>query len=103
MFKFILFSFMLPLILLFASCGSDEEKKKQENAGKQDTVSTTTGQKVDLPAPYATKSATKVVNVIGWPAGKTPVAPEGFNVTKYAADLDNPRWIYVGPNDDVFV
>ncbi len=56
-----------------------------------------------LPAPYATKSTTKFGKVIGWPAGKTPVAPAGFTVTKYADGLRNPRWIYVAPNGDIFV
>lgn len=38
-----------------------------------------------------------------WPAGKTPVAPDGFGVTPYASDLDHPRWLYVLPNGDVLV
>jgi glucose/arabinose dehydrogenase len=41
--------------------------------------------------------------VIGWPQGKTPVAPEGFTVTKFAGDLVNPRNIYVAQNGDIFV
>lgn len=92
-------------ILFAASCnsGKDEEKKKQENAGKGDTLATKTNEAVDLPAPYATKSATKVSNVIGWRQGKTPIAPAGFSVTKFAGSLDNPRWIYAGPNGDIFV
>lgn len=90
-------------MLLTTSCGSGEEKKKQENAGKGDTVATTTNETVELPAPYATKSATKVSNVIGWPQGKTPIAPAAFPVTKFADSLDNPRWIYAAPNGDIFV
>jgi glucose/arabinose dehydrogenase len=38
-----------------------------------------------------------------WPAGKTPVAPAGFKVTRYASGLDHPRWLYVLPNGDVLV
>ena len=89
-------------VLLAASCGSDEEKKKQENAAKEDTVATAINT-VNLPAPYATKSATKVSNVTGWPKDKTPMAPKGFTVTKFADSLDNPRWIYTGLNGDVFI
>lgn len=37
-----------------------------------------------------------------WPKGKTPHAPEGFAVTRYAG-LDHPRWLYVLPNGDVLV
>lgn len=91
-------------VLFAAACGgSSDEQKKQENAGKADTVATKTNETVELPAPYATKSATKVSNVIGWRGDKTPTAPAGFTVTKFADSLDNPRWIYIGPNGDVFV
>lgn len=92
-------------IIIFAtSCKSnDEEKKKQENAGKEDAVATSAHETVNLPAPYATESATKVSNVVGWPQGKTPAAPAGFTVTKFADGLDNPRWIYAGSNGDIFI
>jgi len=56
-----------------------------------------------LPPPYATPSATKFPKVIGWPAGKTPVAPNGFAVDVLAAELEGPRWISVLPNNDVLV
>src|SRR2546422_11189369 len=58
---------------------------------------------INLPEPYATAAVTKNSKVIGWPDGKTPVAPEGFTVTKYASDLNSPRWFYVTPNGDVLV
>ena len=58
---------------------------------------------VQLPAPFATASVRNVSRVIGWPADKTPVAPEGFLVTRFAEGLDNPRWIYVAPNGDIFI
>lgn len=92
-------------IIIFATSykSKDEDKKKQENAGKQDTIATSAHQTVNLPAPYATKSSTKVSNVVGWPQCKTPVAPEAFTVTKFADNLDNPRWIYEGPNGDIFI
>jgi glucose/arabinose dehydrogenase len=56
-----------------------------------------------LPAPYETKSVRNYCKVIGWPAGKTPVAPAGFKVTLYTGGLDNPRNIYVAKNGDIFV
>ena len=56
-----------------------------------------------LPAPYATPAVRNNSKVIGWPADKTPTAPEGFTVTRFAEGLDNPRWIYVAPNGDVFI
>jgi glucose/arabinose dehydrogenase len=38
-----------------------------------------------------------------WPIGEHPAAPKGFMVTRYAAGLDHPRWLYVLPNGDVLV
>jgi glucose/arabinose dehydrogenase len=57
----------------------------------------------DLPQPYATKSVTNHPEVIGWPEGKMPEAPDGFRVTAFVKDLENPRWLYVLPNGDVLV
>ncbi|WP_255207676.1 hypothetical protein [Myxococcus sp. AM009] len=41
--------------------------------------------------------------VIGWPEGTQPVAPDGFEVTRYADGFQNPRWMYVLHNGDVLV
>src|SRR5688500_4275216 len=57
----------------------------------------------NLPAPYATPSAMKVPEVIGWPDGKAPQAPDGLKVTALVRDLENPRWLYALPNADVLV
>ena len=57
----------------------------------------------ELPPPRATPSATHHPVVVGWPEGKTPLAPPGFTVTKFADKLDSPRWLYVLPNGDVLV
>ncbi len=56
-----------------------------------------------LPQPYQSKSVRNYSRVIGWPEGKTPVAPEGFTVMPFATGLINPRNIYVADNGDVFV
>jgi len=55
------------------------------------------------PAPQKLIPTVRIAKVIGWPEGKTPTAPVGFVVTKYAGDLDHPRWLYVLPNGDVLV
>jgi glucose/arabinose dehydrogenase len=39
--------------------------------------------------------------VARWTAGEAPTAPAGFTVTRFAAGLDHPRWLYVLPNGDV--
>jgi len=57
----------------------------------------------NLPAPFATPAVRNTSEVIGWPAGKTPKAPDGFVVNRYAGDMKNPRWVYVLPNNDVLV
>jgi len=57
----------------------------------------------DLPKPFATPSVVKHPKVVGWPEGKKPTAPPGFEVTLFAGGLDSPRWIYVLPDGDVLV
>lgn len=95
--------FLLPGLLLLHACGTSPEKKKAENAGKDDQVTTASDQSVHLPAPYATKSVQAYSHVVGWQPGQMPTAPAGFTVTRFADSLDNPRWIYIGPNGDIFV
>ena len=61
------------------------------------------GQVVPLPEPFATESIDRRTKVIGWPEGKAPTAPQGFEVKPFATNLKHPRWIYILPNDDVLV
>ena len=72
------------------------------NQVKADTVQTE-NQSLYLPKPYATKSATNFTKVLGWHNGRTPVAPSGFTVTKFADNFINPRNIYIAPNGDILV
>ena len=58
---------------------------------------------IALPDPFATPDTRKSSKVIGWPDGKTPVAPKGFVVTKFADSLNSPRWFCVTPNGDILV
>ncbi|MDB5192114.1 MAG: glucose/sorbosone dehydrogenase-like protein, partial [Segetibacter sp.] len=85
------------LTAVFATSVGCTSQNKTKNANAQ------TGNAVALPAPYATESTRKNSKTIGWPEGKTPVVPAGFTITKYATGFNNPRWIYVGPNGDVFI
>jgi glucose/arabinose dehydrogenase len=39
----------------------------------------------------------------GWRGGATPTAAPGLKVTRFAAGLNHPRWLYVLPNGDVLV
>lgn len=70
-------------------------------AGK--AIETGPAEKLVLPPPFATPSVRNRSKVIGWPKGRTPIALPGFEVSLFADDLDNPRWIYVLPNGDMLV
>ena len=87
------------LIITAFACGNTSSHKEpvKNNSGSAAYSGDT------LPAPFATKSNRNFSKVIGWPAGKTPLAPAGFVVSRFADSLDNPRWIYPGSNGDVFV
>jgi len=61
------------------------------------------GERVALPAPFATPSVRNTSKVIGWPAGKMPRPAAGFEVALFADKLDNPRQAYVLPNKDILV
>ena len=74
-----------------------------KNCQSQQTTVITKTDTLSLPAPYATPAVSNNSKVVGWPAGKTPLAPAGFKVTRFADSLDNPRWMYVAPNGDIFV
>jgi glucose/arabinose dehydrogenase len=56
--------------------------------------------------PQPEHSLVPTVNIApakSWPAGTSPSAFEGMQVTAFAKDLDHPRWLYVLPNGDVLV
>lgn len=56
-----------------------------------------------LPPPYATPSVDRHPVTLGWPADRTPAAPPGFRVTRWAGELDYPRWLLPLANGDVLV
>jgi glucose/arabinose dehydrogenase len=83
---------LLTVSLIFLACTSQQKATQRVNNNPN---------AITLPDP--SESHKKSSKVIGWPAGKTPVAPQGFVVTKYADGLNNPRWLYVTPNGDILV
>lgn len=95
-------TFCLLLSMITLSCSSQKMPKATSEYDKASTVQTAIGP-LELPSPYAEDSKIKLSNVVGWDEGQTPIAPEGFTVSRYASDLKHPRWAYVAPNDDVFV
>jgi len=98
--------YTLALAVAFTACKNEksvsEETKEDLADNGSVTVETTVGP-LELPAPFASESVTKESKVVAWPDGKTPVAPEGFTVTRFADELQHPRWTYVAPNNDIFV
>jgi glucose/arabinose dehydrogenase len=96
--------FFILSVISFISCNGQISKEEKKQAAQQGntTVKTAVGN-LTLPAPYSSKSVTKRSGMKAWPDGRTPIAPEGFTVTKFADDLRNPRWTYIAPNNDVFV
>src|SRR5271165_3000777 len=63
----------------------------------------THGQKPQLPAPFATKSAGNGPTGVKPPAGFLPQVPPGFRVNIFATNFRRPRWLTVAPNGDVFL
>jgi glucose/arabinose dehydrogenase len=73
-------------------------------APSQQPVDAGSGPNPTLPQPQS--SAIPVVDIApakGWSAEQKPAAAAGFAVSRYASDLDHPRWLYVLPNGDVLV
>jgi glucose/arabinose dehydrogenase len=84
---------LTTLILLFTGC---ESARLPVEAGM--------GPNPALPAPVKSLIPTVLVATArGWPDDQKPAAPPGVTVTKFAAGLDHPRWLYVLPNGDVLV
>jgi glucose/arabinose dehydrogenase len=63
----------------------------------------TNGKKPQLPAPFATKSAGNPPDDATPPKGFLPTVPDGFKISVFAADFDEPRWLTVAPNSDIFL
>jgi len=96
--------FACSLLLVLTACNGQVKKEEKEVIAAQpaNVVKTAVGD-ITLPPPYVTESKSNNSKVIGWPQGKTPTAPEGFTVSKFADGFENPRSTYIGPNGDVFV
>jgi glucose/arabinose dehydrogenase len=90
---------LLALLPLFMACNND----KQGPVEPTDTVKANTDDDLVLPPPDPNGSKTKFSKVIGWPEGKTPTAPAGFTVTRFAGNIKSPRNIYIAPNGDILV
>jgi glucose/arabinose dehydrogenase len=57
----------------------------------------------DLPAPYATKSASNSPREVRRPPGAEPRVPAGFKIEQFASGFSYPRYLVTAPNGDIFV
>ncbi|MBD2452054.1 sorbosone dehydrogenase family protein [Nostoc sp. FACHB-152] len=57
----------------------------------------------NLPAPFATDSASKRPKVVSIPQNPVLLVPQGFKVNVFAEGLDAPRWLALTPSGDVLV
>ncbi|MGC4099808.1 PQQ-dependent sugar dehydrogenase [Ferruginibacter sp.] len=87
-------SLVVLLGIVFTACHNSKISK---------SASADNAAALKLPEPFATPSVTRNPKILGWPDDRTPVAPAGFTVSRLVNGLDNPRWIYVGPNGDIFI
>ncbi|MBX5497109.1 MAG: sorbosone dehydrogenase family protein [Bryobacteraceae bacterium] len=60
-------------------------------------------QPVPLPKPYHTPSARNAPQIISRPDGAQLQVPAGFTVDEYAADFQKPRYMALGPNNEVLI
>lgn len=60
-------------------------------------------QNAQLPAPYATKSVTNGPRVISQPANAKLSVPDGFHVDVWAEDFDVPRFMMLGPSNEILL
>lgn len=57
----------------------------------------------DLPAPFATPDAVNPPKIIARPDAAKLTLPAGFSAEEYAAGLERPRFILIGPGGEVLV
>lgn len=92
--------FVAAFALGVAACTS-----RPDNSDQKDSVGVlpSGAAAIRLPEPDTNASKNNFSNVIGWRAGKAPVAPAGFTVMRFAEGIKSPRNIYVAPNGDILV
>jgi glucose/arabinose dehydrogenase len=84
----------MTLALALAACGDTPSLDPKAGIGPNPT----------LPEPdYHFFTPVKIAPVVGWGNGETPVPAAGLAVTRFAAGLAHPRWLYALPNGDILV
>jgi glucose/arabinose dehydrogenase len=82
------------LALALAACGDVPSLDPKAGIGPDPT----------LPEPhYFFFTPVKIADVVGWADNDAPKAAPGLAVSRFAAGLAHPRWLFVLPNGDVLV
>jgi len=58
---------------------------------------------VDLPEPYATESVRNASRVVERPEGAELKVPDGFHVEEYASGFRQPRFMTLGPSNELVI
>ncbi|MDZ8110505.1 MAG: sorbosone dehydrogenase family protein [Nostoc sp. DedQUE12a] len=118
--------FLLPVFLLILVAGCNQTRASSDNPPPQTSVSaaelaqnTPQSKNIirteafspkpirinlkNLPAPFATESASKRPEVVPIPENPVLRVPPGFTVNVFAEDLNAPRWLALTPSGDVLV
>ncbi|RZK42437.1 MAG: sorbosone dehydrogenase family protein [Pedobacter sp.] len=82
------------------SCNSNTNSQQSTDKEPEKTGS---AKQIQLPAPDEKSSKNNFSKVVEWPSGVTPIAPDGFVVTRFADNMKSPRNIVVAPNGDIIV
>jgi glucose/arabinose dehydrogenase len=56
-----------------------------------------------LPAPFATPSVNNGPRVVSQPDGAQLQVPAGFTIAEYASGLERPRYMALGPNNELLI
>lgn len=94
-----LLSYSISAVAILVGCNLNANSQTTPAA----TVKTGAGITVALPEADTKASKTNFSKVVPWPEGKTPTAPAGFTVTRFAEGMKSPRNIVIAPNGDVIV
>ncbi len=92
-------------LLAMLACAQSQKPAPQNGAGSNNAALAHYEIKPEnLPPSNATPSALKLPKVVPMPQGAVMTLPPGFEITTYVeGGLEEPRWLALAPNGDVFL
>jgi glucose/arabinose dehydrogenase len=90
-------------VLLVAACAQNGDQAQTVPVVASASPKTYHFTSDTLPAPFASPSVNNGQHIVDHPDGAPLYAPLGFHVAPWITHLDNPRFLTVAPNGDVFV